>query len=184
MTLGHQETPAIREICRTIAGGGVTLLPDLLAQLQQAGLLDEEGWFAPPLPDRYSRRLIWRDPARRFVVVGMSWAAGQSSALHDHNGLWGAEVVVSGTLHETVFELIARGAECRYRFDVLASRIARPGSVSTITPPAEYHILGNPGPKIARTLHVYGGELSSARIFTKEDGAWYRAGVAQLHYDT
>jgi 3-mercaptopropionate dioxygenase len=183
MALGHQRVSAIREISWIIARGEVTLLPELLARLQRAGLLDQESWFAPPLRERYSRRLIWRDPGRRFVVVGMSWAAGQSSVLHDHNGLWGAEVVVSGTMQETFFQLVGREAERLYRFDALGSRIAQAGSVSVVAPPTEYHILGNPGPKLARTVHVYCGELSSALTFTKENGNWYRAGVAQLQYD-
>jgi 3-mercaptopropionate dioxygenase len=179
------EAPAfvVETISRAVRQDRVTALAEALASLRRAGMLEEDDWYLPPLPDRYSRKLVCRDPRGRFVIIGMSWAPGQGSPLHDHGGLWGSEIVVSGTMRETLYSLVERDAHGRYRFRETKERVAIPGTVSTLAPPLEYHAYGNAGATVARTLHVYCGDMSRAQRFMREHDEWYRATTVELRYD-
>jgi 3-mercaptopropionate dioxygenase len=172
----------IRSVDRAIKNDRVTGLAEVLAGLDTAGLLDDPALYAAPRPDRYSRKLVWRDPDDRFVVVGLTWAPGQSSPLHDHHGLWGAEIVVEGAMHETLYELVDRAPDGRYQFVRGAERISFKGAIGVLIPPLEYHDFGNAGTGIARTLHVYGGNLTTSNAFTCE-GSWWRPKRVDLRYD-
>ncbi len=139
--------------------------------------------FHPLVAGHYARKLIFRDPRERFVVVGMTWGIGHASPLHDHAGLWGAEIVVDGTMSETLFTLLERAADGRYRFEAGTHRIAEAGAVGLLIPPLEYHDFSNVGTNVARTLHVYGGDLTSSNAFARDpDGLWSARRV-ELHYD-
>lgn len=174
---------ALEAVSAAVRSDRVTALAATLAELLRSGALDGESMYVPPRPDRYSRNLIWRDPAARFVMIGMSWAPGQGSALHDHDGLWGAEIVVDGTMRETRYHLAARDGASRYRFTDAQTRECARGSVGVLAPPLEYHRFGNAGDSIARTVHVYCGDLTKAQLFTRETGEWYRAEPIDLRYD-
>jgi predicted metal-dependent enzyme (double-stranded beta helix superfamily) len=156
-------------------------LAQVLAGLAHAGALDDAAFYPAPRLDRYARRLIWHDPGDRFVVVGFTWAPGQVSALHDHAGLAGAEVVVEGTMKETLYELVARDEE-RYRFVEGTSRMSGRGATGVLQPPREHHAFGNPGTVAARTLHVYCGNLTSSLSFERQ-GEWWSAKQIDLTYD-
>jgi 3-mercaptopropionate dioxygenase len=116
-------------------------------------------------------------------VVAMTWGPGQSSPLHDHAGLWGAEIVVSGTMDETMFALNGRNEDGRYRFTRGEHRAVKPGGVGVLVPPLEYHDYGNPGTGVSRTLHVYGGDLTHAHAFAQDPDGWWSARHVELHYD-
>jgi len=168
---------------RAIRTDRVTALAAALARLDEAGAFDDPALFASPLPHRYARRPIACDPLGRFVVLAMSWAPAQSSPLHDHAGLWGAEIVVAGTMREKTFRLIERDGRDRYRFSPERERVAAKGEVGIVIPPLEYHEFGNAGDTPARTVHVYAGDLRRCRSYVAgEDGAW-RARVAELPAD-
>jgi 3-mercaptopropionate dioxygenase len=113
----------------------------------------------------------------------MTWAVGQGSPLHDHAGLWGAEIVVSGEMHQTPFELRARGGDGRYRFERGGQTITGRGSVGLIVPPKEYHNFGNAGNSVAHSLHVYCGDLTSAQTFSEDADGWWTARQVGLRYD-
>jgi 3-mercaptopropionate dioxygenase len=172
----------IRSIERAIKNDRVTGLAEVLAGLDAAGILDSPGLYAAPRPDRYSRKLVWRDPEDRFVVVGLTWAPGQTSKLHDHHGLWGAEIVVEGTMHETLYDLVDRAPDGRHQFVPGPERISFKGAIGVLIPPLEYHEFGNAGATVARTLHVYGGNLTTSNSFASE-GTWWRPKPVDLRYD-
>jgi predicted metal-dependent enzyme (double-stranded beta helix superfamily) len=174
---------AVDRIAAAIEHGGVDVLERALVELREDGVFDEQRCFVDPLPDRYSRRLVWRDEYARFVVVGMSWAPEQSAALHDHGGFWGGEIVVAGTMRERLYRCTARDDFGHYRFAEAADRLADAGSAGMLAPPHEYHTFGNAGSTVARTLHVYSGDLVAANLFLPESGAWYRAQRTVLKYD-
>src|SRR5580700_10081739 len=88
----------INPIERAIRDDRVTSLAETLAAMAPSGIFDRPEFYAPARPDRYSRRLVWKDADDRFVVVGLIWSAGQMSPLHDHCGLWGAEIVTHGIM--------------------------------------------------------------------------------------
>jgi predicted metal-dependent enzyme (double-stranded beta helix superfamily) len=182
LLLAQPPTRIVESIGRAMRDDRVTSLAVALSDLRNTGAFDDDALFAPPLPERYSRKLIWRDPAGRFIIVGMSWAPGQGSALHDHGGLWGGEIVVAGAMREKTFRLAERRDD-RYRFEQTADRQASLGCVGALNPPLDYHEFGNPGTRVARTVHVYSGDLSEARRFLPEGASWYRPCPVALAYD-
>ena len=140
--------------------------------------------FTPPRADRYTRKLIYEDPQGAFVVIACTWAPGQVSGLHDHHGYVGAEMVVSGVMEETAYDLKACDNDGLYRFMRGRTRIANKGAIGTIVPPQEFHDFGNPGTEPALTLHVYGGNLVQCRVFASADEKeMWRAKPVRLSYD-
>lgn len=172
----------IAPISRAVRDDRVTSLAAVLARLDEAGVFTPD-LFLPPNPKRYARRLIHRDPGDRFVVVAMTWGPGQGSPLHDHAGFWGAEVVVSGTMSETSYELIERDGGDRYRFERGIHRLSSKGAVGVLIPPREYHDFRNAGDGVAHTLHVYGGDLASSQMFAEEGEGWWTSHRVELRYD-
>ena len=175
--------PELLPIARAMKDDRVTALAAALRRVFEEGALEGSAFFGPPRPDRYRRKLVWRDPDDGFVIVGMTWAPGQSSPLHDHAGLWGGEIVASGAFEEVTFALMERDTEGRCRFRELETRIAGAGSVSILNPPFEYHALRNAGDVPAHTLHVYSGELARSHAFVPANGDWYLARTTELRYD-
>jgi predicted metal-dependent enzyme (double-stranded beta helix superfamily) len=168
---------------RAVREDRVTELARIMVELEAQGAFAGSGLFAQPNPERYARRLIWRDPDERFVVVAMTWAPGQTSTLHDHAGLWGVEVVVQGTMRETAFRLVERGDDGRYRFRRESDGLASPSSVGILLPPLEYHEVCNVSTQTAHTVHVYGGPLDHCRRFLAEADGWWRSERVVLSYD-
>ena len=173
----------VAPIERAVRADRVTGLARVMAQLAESGAFADHALFAPPRSDRYARRLFWRDPGGRFVVVGMTWEPGQASALHDHAGLWGAELVVDGTMEETAFRLIERDAAGRYRFRCEGEQRAEQRSVGVLIPPLEYHAFRNVGTRTAHTVHVYGGAFEFCRAFAADHDGWWRGEHVDLSYD-
>jgi 3-mercaptopropionate dioxygenase len=171
----------IAPIARAAEHADVASLAAALEGLESAGALTD-ALFLPPRPQHYARNLIYRHAEAQFIVVAMTWGPGQGSPLHDHAGLWGAEIVAKGTMNETTYELLEHDGD-RYRFARGTQRDAGPGAVSKLIPPLEYHAYGNAGSGVAHTLHVYGGELRSSHAFTEHDDGWWSARRADLHYD-
>jgi predicted metal-dependent enzyme (double-stranded beta helix superfamily) len=146
--------------------------------------------FRRTFPDRYCRRLLYRDPELGFTALVMTWGPGQRTPLHDHAGIWCVEGVVEGELEVTRYELLEESEDGLCRFAGKGSVRARAGSAGALIPPFEHHVLANADPgHIALTLHVYGGEMDHCSVFLPEpggaagdDGA-YRRHAKQLSYD-
>lgn len=177
------EGPAFIDVVRAaIHTGRTTTLAEALDRLFQDGAFDDAQLFAAARHDRYTRKLIYADPSDAFVIVAMTWSASQGSPLHDHNGLWGAELIVRGSMLETTFSLRGREGD-RYFFDKRAQREASAGTVGIISPPYEHHEFGNATDSIAHTVHVYSGNLRQcAAFFQNEDGS-HAARSVLLGYD-
>lgn len=182
-TLGADALEAlIAPIARAVNDHQVDALGDALGTLCAAGSFTPD-FFLPARSDRYARNLIWREPRGAFIVVGMTWAVGQGSPLHDHAGLWGAEIVVDGEMHQTPFELRARGHDGRYQFQRGTHCVSGRGTLGLIVPPKEYHNFGNAGDRVAHSLHVYCGDLTSAQTFSEDADGWWTARQVGLRYD-
>lgn len=173
----------VEPIARARKSDRVTELAAALAELARRGALTDPALFAAPRRDRYARRLIWRDPSLQYVVVGMTWAPGQRSPLHDHAGLFGTEIVVTGVMTERPFHLVEKDADGRYLFLAEPQTVHRPGSISTLVPPLEYHEFANAGEGVAHTVHVYSGELRRCTIFEPHESGWWRRRTVELDYD-
>ena len=173
----------VDSIERAVKEDRVTGLARAVAELEASGAFTSPGLFAPPRPENYTRRLIWRDPEARFVVVAMTWGPGQGSPLHDHAGLWGVEIVVSGQMRETGYRLVDKDGDGRFRFVAERESLSGVGSVGVLVPPLEYHSFENAGDGAAHTLHVYGGEMDHCNRFIAEGDGWWRAERINLRYN-
>jgi predicted metal-dependent enzyme (double-stranded beta helix superfamily) len=134
-------------------------------------------------PDRYARRLIYRDPEGRFSIVAMAWGPGQFAPVHDHDGAWCVEGVLGGATFSEPYRKID-SPDGLWRFEPQARGIMRFGETGAIFPPFEHHVYGNASQdEPALTLHVYGPELLKCACYTREeDGTWTRRERA-LSYD-
>jgi predicted metal-dependent enzyme (double-stranded beta helix superfamily) len=173
----------VEPIARAVEQDRVTMLAPVIAKLQAAGAFSHPEFFASARADRYSRRLIWADPSGRFVIVGMTWAPGQSAPLHDHAGQWGIEAIVEGCMKQTAYRLIDRDAAARYRFMREGEEIAPAGTVSVVIPPLEYHAFANAAPDVSRTVHVYGSTFERCQKFAHDADGWWHAETVELTYD-
>ena len=158
---------------------------DDLEEITTEGGLFLPASFHHPLPDRYARRLLHREPG--WTAVVMTWGPGQSTALHDHAGIWCVEGVVEGRMEVTRYELVGEEEEDICRFEQRDRVQAGVGSAGALIPPFDYHVLGNAlTDRPSLTLHVYGGEMDHCSVFapvgTAQEGR-YRRELHALTYD-
>lgn len=141
-----------------------------------------------PIADHYARRELYVSPDLGYSVIAMTWAPGQGTALHDHDGAWCVEGVWRGRLAITQYEPQERDGE-RWRFARLDTGEAHPGSTASLIPPHEYHTVRNPSlDDIAVSLHVYQRQLRRSHSFVPErvdggDGGWMRREERRLATD-
>jgi predicted metal-dependent enzyme (double-stranded beta helix superfamily) len=154
-------------------------LEDLLGR----GALDLPARLKTPRPDCYARRLLYQDPDNRFAAVVMTWGPGQGTPVHDHGGLWCVEGVVEGEMQVTQYDVQPSGDEA---FEVNPAGppiYAGVGSAGRLIPPTDYHVLSNALPGgVSVTLHVYGGDLTGCRIFTRAADGRYLVSTRALSY--
>jgi hypothetical protein len=106
-------------------------------------------------PDRYMRHpiLLWDD----WEVMLIAWQSGQITPIHDHRGVLGGMVVLSGTLAEERFSTPAGRPE-------LSDSRARPeGDLSEIGPTTLHRLM--PGSARAVSLHIYRPPLRTMGIW-------------------
>ena len=68
-----------------------------------AALFADPGFVLPPallrpVHDHYARRELHVSPTLDYSVVAMTWAPGQGTPIHDHDGAWCTEIVWHGRL--------------------------------------------------------------------------------------
>lgn len=146
---------------RALAAAGALALPERLMR---------------PCEASYARHLVHLDPAGRFSALAMVWGPGQGTPLHDHDGLWGVEIVVVGEIEAEMYRHCGTDTDGAERFELLSVDRGGPGATGTLAPPLEYHTMRNPSAsEKAVTLHIYGGELTRCRVFHPLGGGRYRA---------
>jgi len=100
----------------------------------------------------YARHVLYADPAGRFTILSIVWAAGQFSLAHAHH-TWCGYVVYEGDLEETLFswEPAAQRAAPR-------RTAPRKTSYSCYAQSGldQIHRLGNSSTRPAISIHVYG----------------------------
>ncbi len=139
-----------------------------------------------PLPDRYARRLLHRDPELGYSIVAMTWGPCQSTPIHDHAGMWCVEGVCAGMIDVLQFELMEQQDGGLFRFEPRNSYMAGIGSAGCLIPPYEYHLIANPCDRSpAVSLHIYGGDMDHCNIFVREeDTQWYHEVRRDLSFDS
>jgi len=146
-----------------------------LIDVIEGGALSLPEPFLRPVPDRYARRLLHRDPAGRYTVIAMVWGQGQGTPLHDHAGIWCVECVYTGRIHVTSYAVRGGNPETGIvEFERQSEIVAGPGEAGALIPPFEYHVIANPDADTAVTIHVYGGEMTHCHVFVPADGGFRR----------
>jgi len=134
--------------------------------------------------ERYARHLLYRDPEERYEMIVMAWSPGQFTPVHDHAGIWCVEGVIEGTIDVTRYDLTEIVNDERARLVEMDVIHAGLGQCGALIPPLEYHRIANPYDRPAYTLHVYGGQMRSCRVFTQHDDGMYRIAVRPLSTTT
>lgn len=151
---------------RALAAAGALALPERLMR---------------PCETSYARHLVHLDPVGRYSALAMVWGPGQGTPLHDHDGLWGVEIVVAGEIEAEMYRHCGTDLDGAERFERLSVDRGGPGATGTLAPPLEYHTMRNPSAsEKAVTLHVYGGELTRCRVFHPLGDGRYRAEPRRL----
>lgn len=135
--------------------------------------------------DRYARHLIFRGEQSGCCVVAMSWAPGQGTPLHDHDGTWCVEGCLQGRLQIVQYELdgtLEEDGEPLFSFQRRGTEQVGRGAVGCLIPPFEHHTIHNPYSERAVTLHVYGKELTKSTCFYLVREDIYRREERSLSY--
>ncbi|MFE3656720.1 cysteine dioxygenase [Streptomyces sp. NPDC059165] len=108
-------------------------------------------------PDHYRQHVLHAQPDGSFSVVALVWLPGQVTPIHDHVS-WCVTGVHEGEEHERRYRLVPHGttSELVATEDVVNPR----GAVSAFAPPGDIHLVRNPGPQKAVSIHVYGADVS------------------------
>jgi predicted metal-dependent enzyme (double-stranded beta helix superfamily) len=131
--------------------------------------------FLKPAPEKYARRLVYKDPQGRYSLLAMVWDVGQGTPLHDHAGMWCCECVYRGVIKVVSFDLHNDEEDAVLHFTPEREVLAGIGKAGALIPPFDYHTIENAcGDKPAVTLHVYGGELTWCNAFLPADGGYER----------
>ncbi|TCP19155.1 Cysteine dioxygenase [Scopulibacillus darangshiensis] len=132
-------------------------------------LVQDGSWFPfdeiSPDQSKYARHSLYLDPKNRFEVLALVWAPGQATPLHDHDGTWGVEGVLSGRLK--VINYLQTGKVSDDVVNLRYSGCMTVGEQSTgqLLPPADCHILKAEDNQSAITIHVYGKQLNKFKVF-------------------
>jgi predicted metal-dependent enzyme (double-stranded beta helix superfamily) len=122
-------------------------------------------------PDYYTRHLLHRDPANRFVVLALVWQPGQMTPIHDHS-CWGVMGLLENSLEEVCYDRLDDGKRADFA-ELEQSRVTDVGcgGVAYLLPPyEEIHRIGNTTGKPTISLHVYGRDLDEVNVFDPASG--------------
>lgn len=140
--------------------------------------------FLEPSENGYARRLLHKDPGGRYAVLVMVWDGHQGTPLHDHGGRWCVECVYRGRVRVHSFSRQPNhdtGAGL-WDFKQEETVIAGKGEAGKLIPPFDYHVLENPDPDMAVTIHVYGGEIEECTTFQPQETGGWRAQTSHPSY--
>ncbi|GAA4993172.1 cysteine dioxygenase family protein [Kitasatospora paranensis] len=112
-------------------------------------------------PNSYRQHVLHAEPDGSFSLAALVWLPGQHTPIHDHVS-WCVAGVHRGREHEVRFALLPDDDGAR--LVVTGEAVNAQGSVSAFAPPGDIHLVRNPGPGAAISLHVYGADL--ARLTT------------------
>lgn len=114
--------------------------------------------------ERYRRHLIGGDAARGWTALLIAWPPGHRTPLHDHDGLWGIELVLEGALAIEEFRKDDLDGEARIEHE--RTLILGIGDATAFTRDDYVHACRNlSAQRPALSLHVYGGVLDGYSTF-------------------
>ncbi|MFB6434099.1 cysteine dioxygenase family protein [Bacillus thuringiensis] len=132
-------------------------------------LLEKKTWL--PLEKQkanltqYARHLLYEDPLKRFEVLALVWKDGQSTPLHDHDGTWGVEGVLSGRIMVQNFIQTKQLGNSLVYLTHTGNLYLGEGETDKVIPPADCHILEISENESVITIHVYGKRLEKFKVY-------------------
>jgi hypothetical protein len=107
---------------------------------------------------------------RGYEALVIAWPPGHVTPIHDHDGLWGLELVLDGVLQVDSFHL---SEDPSIALEAEDTTVAGVGDHVLFTDTSYAHQCRNYSRNsMALSLHVYGGELNSYRSFHHDLGEW------------
>ncbi|MBI5706733.1 MAG: cysteine dioxygenase family protein [Armatimonadetes bacterium] len=167
----------IRMLDQAVKGSGETgcclRVKEVLEHIVATGESFLDPHFLEPVPGRYARRLVHKDPDGAYTVLAMVWGEGQGTPLHDHAGKWCCEIVYQGRIKVVQYDLTTDIEAPVLTFDQQGTIYAGVGEAGALIPPFEYHSIENATENgAAVTIHVYAGELTWCHTFHPVDGGF------------
>ncbi|MFD1708325.1 cysteine dioxygenase [Siminovitchia sediminis] len=136
-----------------------------------------------PSNEGYARYSLYVDPQDRFEVLVLVWQPGHKTSLHDHDGTWGVEGIVSGQVRVTNYIQEGNVSKNVVRLRHTGSIVVQEQDTGTLLPPADCHTLEVEGDQPAITIHVYGKQLCHFKVFEPTgEKELYNAKVSYVKY--
>ena len=122
--------------------------------LGRPGLLEPAQREADPA--HYRQHILHVADDGSYSVVALVWLPGQATPIHDHVS-WCVVGLHEGCEQEDHYERVVTARE-EY---LIATGISfnRVGTIATLNPPGDIHVVSNPGPGMAISLHIYGADV-------------------------
>lgn len=158
-------------------------LATALEALIRSGRLQPPAVVLEPAADHYARRLLYRSPEHGYVVIAMTWAPGQGTPIHDHDGMWGVEGVCHGRIEVIPQRVVAREGDA-WRFQSGPVLCAGPGECACVFPPADHHVIRHAGGDgVAVSLHIYPHEMTACGVYLDAGDGLHRLQRRHLQLD-
>jgi predicted metal-dependent enzyme (double-stranded beta helix superfamily) len=122
--------------------------------LGRPGLLEPAEREADPV--RYRQHVLHVADDGSYSVVALVWLPGQATSIHDHVS-WCVVGLHEGCEQEDHYERIVTARE-EYLL-ATGTSFNRVGTIGTLNPPGDIHVVSNPGPGLAISLHIYGADV-------------------------
>ena len=111
------------------------------------------------------------------------WPPNFETALHDHDGLWGIELVLDGTL--AVEEFHASRVRAETTLAERRSLVLGIGDAAIFAGVDYVHKCRNlSANQVALSLHIYGGDLASYQTYFADRAGRYRVRSSRAQIDT
>lgn len=124
----------------------------------------------------YCRIPLPTPPSCEYEALLIAWPAGHVTPVHDHDGLWGMELVLDGVLQVEAFDLHVGDELHLHPRETLLLGL---GDSTTFSEADYAHRCRNlSAHHPALSLHIYGGTLESYRAFAEEaPGQWLATAI-------
>jgi len=106
-------------------------------------------------PERYRQHVLHVAEDGSYSIVALVWLPGQATSIHDHV-TWCVVGVHEGCEKEIQYDQIIAGEESLLEVSTCINTV---GTVGALTPPGDIHLVVNPGPEMAISLHIYGADV-------------------------
>ena len=107
-------------------------------------------------PERYRQHVLHAADDGSFSIVALVWRVGQATAVHDHVS-WCAVGVHQGREEEISYAVAQDGG--RTGLVATGRQLFVAGSATALVPPGDIHVVANPGPGEAISIHIYGADV-------------------------